>query len=91
MIGRAAMYLGAGRERVDSTINPAVGIIVHKKRGDRVGHGEVLTVIHCNDRSLIPELSSMIREAFILKNTRPRPRPLIRAIVTQTGNQTIQK
>ena len=33
-IGHATMLLGAGRARVDSTIDPAVGVILHKKVGD---------------------------------------------------------
>ena len=36
-IGRAAMRLGAGRERKEDPIDHAVGIVVHAKPGDDVG------------------------------------------------------
>ncbi|HEX8204191.1 MAG TPA: hypothetical protein VF590_27180, partial [Isosphaeraceae bacterium] len=48
-IGRATMRLGAGRARVDSPIDPAVGVILHKKIGDRVADGEPLATILAND------------------------------------------
>ena len=36
------MLLGAGRARVDSAIDPAVGVLLHKKVGDPVAAGEPL-------------------------------------------------
>src|SRR5438128_402528 len=39
-VGHAAMLLGAGRETVDSRIDPAVGLMLHKKVGDPVEAGE---------------------------------------------------
>ena len=39
-VGHAAMLLGAGRETVDSIIDPAVGLVLHKKVGDLVIEGE---------------------------------------------------
>src|SRR5262249_17254381 len=39
-IGNAAMLLGAGRDRVTDTIDPAVGAIVHVRCGDRVRPGD---------------------------------------------------
>ena len=50
-IGHATMLLGAGRARVDSTIDPAVGVIVHKKVGDRVERGR--TTLHGSDQRRI--------------------------------------
>ena len=41
-VGEAAMALGAGRARVDSVIDPAAGVMLHKKVGDRVEEGEPL-------------------------------------------------
>ena len=41
-VGHAAMLLGAGRETVDSGIDPAVGLVLHKKVGDLVKEGEPL-------------------------------------------------
>src|SRR5204862_1229108 len=49
-VGTAAMLLGAGRETVDSRIDPAVGLVLRKKVGDAVESGEPLVTVHVNDR-----------------------------------------
>jgi pyrimidine-nucleoside phosphorylase len=41
-IGRAAMRMGAGRERKEDVIDHAVGIVVHAKPGDAVEAGQPL-------------------------------------------------
>ena len=48
-IGVGAMRLGAGRERKEDTIDPAVGVTVEAKVGDQVDEGDVLGHIHWND------------------------------------------
>ena len=45
-VGQAALHLGAGRRTKDDTIDHAVGIVLHRKRGDRVAEGEALAEIH---------------------------------------------
>ncbi len=45
-IGRAAMRLGAGRERKEDAIDHAVGIVVYAKAGARVSAGDVLATVH---------------------------------------------
>ncbi len=49
-IGLATMRLGAGRARVDSRIDPAVGVWLHKKVGDSVKQGEPLCEVLANAR-----------------------------------------
>ena len=42
------MTLGAGRETVDARVDHAVGLILHRKVGDRVRTGEpLLTTLIC--------------------------------------------
>ena len=48
-IGLSAQKLGAGRERLESIIDPGVGFLVKKKVGDRVKRGESLAIVFCND------------------------------------------
>ena len=43
------MRLGAGRERKEDNIDPAVGVTVQAKVGDHVEKGDVLAKIHWND------------------------------------------
>ena len=48
-IGRAAMRLGAGRERKGDAIDPAVGIILRATVGERVERGAPLFDIHAQN------------------------------------------
>ena len=75
-IGIAASALGAGRKRKQDAIDPAVGVSVEKKLGDRVEKGEPLAIIHANDPSAVPEAESLIRNSYILGDM-PNVHPLI--------------
>jgi pyrimidine-nucleoside phosphorylase len=50
-VGRTAVLLGGGREKKGDPIDYAVGIVHHKKVGDRVEKGDTLLTIHANDES----------------------------------------
>ncbi|MDX6494939.1 MAG: pyrimidine-nucleoside phosphorylase [Gaiellales bacterium] len=45
-IGEAAARLGAGRANKGDSVDHAVGIVVHRKRGDAVSAGEPLATVH---------------------------------------------
>jgi len=83
LLGLAANALGAGRNRVDDSIDPAVGIYLEKKLTDRVAHGETLCEIHWNDRSRLDEAMPMIKRAYDIQSRPPRPRPLIHAVLAE--------
>jgi pyrimidine-nucleoside phosphorylase len=76
-VGLAAMQLGAGRERLDSQIDPAVGIVMHKKVGDEVDRGEPLCTIHYNASEKLDIVRRMLAGAFGYSEVRMSPRPLI--------------
>jgi pyrimidine-nucleoside phosphorylase len=48
-VGKTAVLLGGGREKKGDPIDYAVGIVHHRKIGDRVEEGERLLTIHAND------------------------------------------
>jgi len=75
-IGIAASALGAGRKRKEDAIDPAVGVSVEKKLGDRVEKGEPLAIIHASDPGAVPEAESLIRNSYTLGDTANVP-PLI--------------
>jgi pyrimidine-nucleoside phosphorylase len=45
-IGQLAMRLGAGRTRKGAPVDHAVGVVVHRKAGERIAAGEPLATIH---------------------------------------------
>ncbi|PYV20756.1 MAG: thymidine phosphorylase, partial [Acidobacteria bacterium] len=72
-MGRASMVLGAGRERVDSVIDPAVGLVFEKKVGDPVEAGERICAVYSNDRARLARALEMIRGAIAIS-----PEPVAR-------------
>ncbi len=80
-VGHAAMLLGAGRETVDSRIDPAVGLVLHKKVGDPVVAGEPIATVHVNDRARLDECVRRLTEAIRIGPEAPPPRALVRAVL----------
>ena len=80
-VGHAAMVLGAGRETVDSRIDPAVGLVLHKKVGDLVLPGEPLASVHYNDERRLAPCLERLRAAFEISDEARPMTPLIRAVL----------
>lgn len=62
-LGIIAMKLGAGRATKDSEIDLSVGLVLTKKRGEKVSEGDVIAVIHAND-----EIKAKEAETELLQN-----------------------
>ncbi len=71
-IGVAAMLLGAGRERIDSKIDHAVGLELCKKVGDPVNAGETLCHVLYNDEARIASALELLNSAYLIS---PNPVP----------------
>lgn len=76
-VGLATMLMGAGRARVDSKVDPAVGVVLRKKVGDPVAVGDVLAVAHLNGAPADAEALAMIAEAFEYADAPPELESLI--------------
>jgi pyrimidine-nucleoside phosphorylase len=83
-IGVAAMTLGAGREKKDSKIDPAAGIVLEKKLGDPVKSGETLAVLHLS-KKLPAEHVDIARElvlsAYSLGSNPVQVEPLVNGVI----------
>jgi pyrimidine-nucleoside phosphorylase len=64
MIGEAAVALGAGRARKGDQVDHAVGLIIHRKVGERVEKGEPLFTIYANDAAKQAIVREDLRAAF---------------------------
>jgi len=80
-VGHAAMLLGAGREKVDSRIDPAVGLVLHKKVGDPVAQGEPLLTLHVDERRNLDEAREILQRAIRVDAGAPAPAPLVRHVL----------
>jgi len=77
-IGLAAVALGAGRARVEDRIDPAVGLVVRKRIGERVEKGEPLCTVHEGDRSEArPRVTARVEAAFRIGPGAAAPPPLL--------------
>lgn len=81
LLGLASNALGAGRLRVDDVIDPAVGIYLEKKIGDKVTRGETLCQIHWNDERRLREALPLIKQAYETRSRPPKRRPLIHTVL----------
>jgi pyrimidine-nucleoside phosphorylase len=77
LVGRASVALGAGRDRVDDPIDPAVGIIVRRKPGDEVQVGDAILELHYRDPARLETAVALARHAAVIREERPDPLPLI--------------
>ena len=76
-VGRAAMLLGAGRQTVDDRIDPAVGLMIHKRLGDAVVRGEPIVTLHFNDDARLEAVCARIQAAYILGDAAVTTAPLV--------------
>ena len=76
-VGRASVVLGAGRDRVEDPVDPAVGIIVRAKPGDAVRAGDPVLEMHYRDRGRLETAMQLVTAAIVVGDERPAPRPLI--------------
>jgi pyrimidine-nucleoside phosphorylase len=75
-IGHAIIALGGGRSRTDDVIDPAVGLVIRAKPGDRVSRGEPIAVIHARTEA-DAEQARVALDAAIRIGERANPLPLI--------------
>lgn len=64
LLGIACVVLGGGREKKEDSIDPAVGLLFHKKVGDAVQAGEPLCTIHYNSEARLAEARRLIEQSY---------------------------
>ncbi|MGE5593743.1 MAG: pyrimidine-nucleoside phosphorylase [Betaproteobacteria bacterium] len=84
-VGVAAMILGAGRRVKDEPIDPAAGLVVGRKIGQKVAAGEPLAVLHTNDPASIEEASRLVSSAYTISESPPSPPLLIKRVIGAQG------
>lgn len=80
-IGLAAQLLGAGRQKKEDVIDPAVGIWLAKRLGDQVAKDEPLAVFHVNADANLEEALARFLAAVTIGPERPNALPLVYAKV----------
>ncbi len=87
-IGTACVILGGGRERKEDSVDPSVGIVLHKKVGDSVSREEPLATIHYNDGTRAQRARRLIAESCEITESAPKTkRPLIHRVIAKSGEK----
>jgi len=85
-VGIAGIVLGGGRARKEDAVDPAVGILLHKKVGEMVAAGESWCTVYYNSAARLPEAQALLDRACSITPEAPAaPRPLVRQIVGSKG------
>jgi pyrimidine-nucleoside phosphorylase len=77
MVGRAAVGLGAGRDRLDAAIDPAVGFTILAPVGTRVKRGDPIVEIHCRNGHGLTEARRLLESAIEIGDASVPTRPLV--------------
>ena len=80
-IGVASMILGAGRATKEDVIDLAVGLVLHKKVGDKVEEGESILTIYSN-RENVEDVKQKLYDNIYIADTATAP-TLIHTVITE--------
>ena len=80
-IGQASSMIGAGRATKDDAIDPAVGVILEVKVGQKVDAGGVLCRLYYTREENVEEAAQFVEDAFRISATAPENRELILEVV----------
>ena len=81
-IGVAAVELGAGRRRLEDEVDPAVGIELLARRGDRIERGQAVSVIHARSEESAESAARRLDKAYRYGDAPPEDPPLVWKRVT---------
>lgn len=84
-IGMASLELGAGRKTREDEIDPAAGIILRKKTGDKVYMDETIALLYTNNKSGQNISEKIFTEALTISDKKPALRPLVTHKVDKNG------
>jgi len=80
-IGAASGLMGASRDRKEDKIDPAVGVILEAKIGDKVEVGSVLCRLYYTKEDRLEEAAEQVEDAFRISSQKPDARELILEVV----------
>jgi pyrimidine-nucleoside phosphorylase len=82
LIGRATTALGAGRSRVEDSVDPAVGADILVKPGAKLSAGDPVVVLHYRREADLTGAVDLAVEAIRIEDEAPAPLPLVRGRIS---------
>lgn len=77
LVGRASVALGAGRDRVDDVVDPAVGILLLAKPGALVSAGDGLLEVHYREQAKLDAALALVGRAITIGDQAPVRRAIV--------------
>jgi pyrimidine-nucleoside phosphorylase len=84
-LGLACVALGAGRSTKDDAIDPAVGLVFQRKRGDAVRQGDALCTIYYNSPAHLDYARRLVAASFQIAREAPALQSLVRRVIGASG------
>ena len=81
-IGVAAQLLGAGRATKADHIDPAVGLVMHKRQGMYAAGDEPVATLYVNDPAHAEEAAALLRSALTLSEEAPGHAPMVYDVIS---------
>ncbi len=81
LIGKAAQMLGAGRATKEDVIDPAVGLIMHKRVGDKIEKGEDFCMLYVNDEKSLNDVIETMHEAVSIGAKPDHVPPMVYGVI----------
>lgn len=76
-VGTASMLLGAGREKAEDDVDPAAGIVLNRKIGDKVNKGEPIAIFHLNADGRFDDAREAFMRGLEIRDRAPAVKPMI--------------
>lgn len=80
-VGTACVILGGGREKKEDSVDPSVGIVLHKKVGDQVAAGESIATIYYNSETRAQRARQLVEASCRISEEIPAKRPLVHKVI----------
>ncbi len=82
LIGQASSMIGAGRNTKEDSIDPAVGVILEVKVGNKIEAGSILCRIYHTSEQNLDEAADLVEDAFKISQHPVEERDLILEVVS---------
>ncbi len=81
LIGRAAQFLGAGRATKTDPIDPAVGLLMHRRVGDRIEKGKPICTLYVNDEAQLNDAIETMHRAVVIGKEPVQAAPMVYDVI----------
>jgi pyrimidine-nucleoside phosphorylase len=87
LVGRAAVALGAGRDKKGDDVDLSAGILLRKKPGEQVASGESILELRYNDATRLSAAMALATQAVVIGDKPVADAPIVMGWLYDSGEQ----